>query len=52
MRREKKSFFSELLTSFLLLLCIPIITIVLILWQGNRIVKEQILDIEDIKLQL
>lgn len=52
MRKGKKSFFSELLTSFLLLLCIPIITIMLILWQSNRIVREQVLDIEDMKLQL
>ena len=47
MRKGKRSFFSELLISFLLFLCIPIITIMLILWQSNRIVKEQVLDIED-----
>ena len=48
----KRSFFTELLTSFLLLLCIPIITILLILWQSNRIVKEQVLDIESKNLHL
>lgn len=48
----KRSFFTELLISFLLLLCIPIITIVLILWQSNRIVKEQVLAIESKSLHL
>ena len=52
MIRGKKSFFSELLISFLLLLCIPIITILLILWQSNRIVRDQVMDIEDMKFQL
>lgn len=52
MRKGKRSFFSELLISFLLFLCIPIITIMLILWQSNRIVREQVLDIEDKNLHL
>lgn len=52
MLKGKRSFFTELLISFLLLLCIPIITILLILWQSNRIVKEQVLDIESKSLHL
>ena len=52
MFKGKRSFFTELLISFLLLLCIPIITILLILWQSNRIVKEQVLDIESKSLHL
>ena len=50
--KGKRSFFTELLISFLLLLCIPIITIVLIFWQSNRIVKEQVQDIESKSLHL
>ena len=52
MLKGKRSFFTELFISFLLLLCIPIITIILILWQSNRVVKEQVLDIEGKKLHL
>ena len=52
MLKGKRSFFTELFISFLLLLCIPIITIVLILWQSNRTVKEQVQDIEGKKLHL
>ena len=52
MFKGKRSFFTELLISFLLLLCIPIITILLILWQSNTIVKKQVLDIESKSLYL
>lgn len=52
MFKGKRSFFIELLISFLLLLCIPIITILLILWQSNKVVKEQIMDIENKNLSL
>lgn len=52
MLKGKRSFFTELFISFLLLLCIPIITIILILWQSNRTVKEQVQDIEGMKLHL
>ena len=52
MLKGKRSFFTELFISFLLLLCIPIITIVLIMWQSNRIVKEQVQDIENKRLHL
>lgn len=52
MFKGKKSFFTELLISFLLLLCIPIITILLIFWQSNRIVKAQVQDIESKSLHL
>ena len=52
MFKGKKSFFTELFISFLLLLCIPTITIILILWQSNRIVKEQVQDIESKSLHL
>lgn len=52
MFKGKKSFFTELLISFLLILCIPTITIIIFLWQSNKIVEKQILDIENQRMNL
>lgn len=52
MRRKEKSFLRELLMNFILLLCIPLITILAIIWQANRIVENQIIDSETKSLSI
>lgn len=52
MHRWKRSFFVEVLMSFLFLLCIPLITISMILLQANMTVKKQTVNLESQNMQL
>lgn len=52
MLKGKGKFFLELLRSFVLLLCIPMITILVICWQANHTVKQQIIASETKSFQL
>lgn len=52
MQGRKRSFFITVLMSFLLLLCIPLFTILVISWHANTVVKEQTINLESKNMQL
>ncbi len=44
MVRGKKSFFYEIFLNFILLLCVPLVTILFIFTQADKTVKTQVLE--------